>query len=319
MQDDRWDNHLGMAFNCVKEMTLPEVAEGLHDRGFNVILYDARSIGASEGQPRNLVNPLQMAEDLSGRRTNTGPGSPSYTSTPTCNPGTKDPEANRGSDMYTDIYTFVSRLSSVDARSIVLWGMSFGAAVSATCAAVDRRPRAVVMVCPLFHYVKAGQQRVDRAYSQVVQDRVSQLRGNEPASLAPFTPKGDNPIGFGGAGGPGGLEAYALMRAAIERGAAGFRDRIALQTYHKLALFRPTEYLDMLRVPVLMVIPESDDISPPEEQQDAFGRITSSRKQLHWARGKTHLNVVSGEGSAQLLDMTAGFIRAALQGEPGLD
>lgn len=50
-------------------MTLPEVAEGLHARGYNVLLYDARSVGGSEGQPRNLVSPLQMAEDLSGNVT----------------------------------------------------------------------------------------------------------------------------------------------------------------------------------------------------------------------------------------------------------
>jgi hypothetical protein len=47
-------------------MTLPEVAEGFHSRGYNVLLYDARSVGGSQGQPRNLVDPLQMAEDLSG-------------------------------------------------------------------------------------------------------------------------------------------------------------------------------------------------------------------------------------------------------------
>ena len=53
-------------FNCVKEMTLPEVAEAFHSKGYNVLLYDARSVGASGGQPRNLLNPMQIAEDLSG-------------------------------------------------------------------------------------------------------------------------------------------------------------------------------------------------------------------------------------------------------------
>lgn len=214
--------------------------------------------------------------------------------------------------------------------------MSFGGAVSATCAAVDRRAKAVIMMCPLFSYVKAEQARVDRAFMQVVRDRVSQLRGNEAASIQPFTPDGDNGIGMGGAGGPGGVEAYQLMRAAIDKGAAGFRDRIALQTvrnprpppfslrtclaytrdqqYQKLALFRPTQYLDMVAVPTLLVIPESDDISPPQEQLDAFEKIRAPKK-VHWAKGKTHLNVVSGEGSAALLDMMDEFIRAVLQGE----
>lgn len=47
-------------------MALPEVAEGLHALGYNVLLYDARSVGSSGGQVRNLIDPLQMAEDLSG-------------------------------------------------------------------------------------------------------------------------------------------------------------------------------------------------------------------------------------------------------------
>lgn len=53
-------------FNCVKEMTLPEIAESFQASGYNALVYDARSVGASEGLPRNLLNPLQMAEDLSG-------------------------------------------------------------------------------------------------------------------------------------------------------------------------------------------------------------------------------------------------------------
>ena len=53
-------------FNCVKEMTLPEVAENFQSLGYNVLLYDARSIGASDGEPRNQPSPYQMAEDVSG-------------------------------------------------------------------------------------------------------------------------------------------------------------------------------------------------------------------------------------------------------------
>jgi pimeloyl-ACP methyl ester carboxylesterase len=55
-----------LQFNCVKEMALPDVAELFHALGYNVLLYDARSVGNSGGTPRNLVNPLQFAEDLSG-------------------------------------------------------------------------------------------------------------------------------------------------------------------------------------------------------------------------------------------------------------
>ncbi|KNG85589.1 hypothetical protein ANOM_007239 [Aspergillus nomiae NRRL 13137] len=262
-------------FNCVKEMTLPEVAEAFHKRGYNVFLYDARSVGASGGSPRNLLDPLQMAEDLS------------------------------------DIYTFVSELKSVDARRIVLWGMSFGGVVSACSAAVDRRPKAVVMVCPLFSYVQPH--KADKAYALLVKDRVSQLRKNEPLSIAPFTPQGDNPIGMGGAGGPGGIEAYNLMKAASELGHPDFRDRLTLQTYQKLAMFRPMEYMDMIKAPLMMIIPELDDISPISEQREALSRVQSPKRE-YFAKGKGHLNIATGDGSTEMVAATLDFLEAALGG-----
>ncbi|XDG09708.1 hypothetical protein ABKA04_009323 [Annulohypoxylon sp. FPYF3050] len=262
-------------FNCVKEMTLPDVAEAFHSSGYNVLLYDARSVGASGGQPRNLLDPLQMAEDLS------------------------------------DIHTYVAGLPSVDSSSIFLWGMSFGAAVSATTAATDRRAKAIVMVCPLFSYVKP--EKADQAYAQLIRDRVSQIRGNDPYSIAPFTTKGDNPIGFGGAGGPGGIEAYTLMKAASEKEHSSFRNRITLQTYQKLAMFRPKEYLDMIKVPVMMIVPELDNISPPAEQREAFKRIKSP-KRVYDAKGKGHLNIATGDGSTEMVAATIKFFEEALNG-----
>lgn len=53
-------------FNCVKEMSLAETAESFHSAGYNVLLYDSRSIGGSGGLPRNQIDPLQMAQDISG-------------------------------------------------------------------------------------------------------------------------------------------------------------------------------------------------------------------------------------------------------------
>ena len=189
--------------------------------------------------------------------------------------------------------------------------MSFGAVISACCAAIDRRPKALVMVCPLFSYVQPH--KAEKAYAQLIKDRVSQLRGNEPYSLVPFTPKGDNLVGMGGAGGAGGVEAYSLMKAAVELGHPDFRDRVTLQTYHKSAMFRPREYMDMVRRPVMMVVPELDNISPPEEQREAFARIKSPKRE-YWAKGKGHLNIVTGDGSKELTAATVEFLREALEG-----
>ena len=209
--------------------------------------------------------------------------------------------------------TYVGTLPSVDSRRVLLWGMSFGAAVSACTVAVDRRPKALVMVCPLLRFVR--EDRRERAFMQLIRDRQSQLKGNEPFSLQPFNARGDNPIGMGGAGGPGGLEAHTLMRAATERGHPSFRDRITLQTYHKLALFRPKELMETIEgVPVMMIIPELDNISSPAEQQEAFDHLRTPKK-LYIANGKGHLSILTGEGSVELFQATADFFNTALEGK----
>lgn len=189
--------------------------------------------------------------------------------------------------------------------------MSFGGAISACSAAIDRRPKAIAMVCPLFTYVQPH--KADKAYAQLIKDRVSQLRGNEPHSIPPFTPKGENLVGMGGAGGPGGIEAYNLMRAAAELGHPNFRDRITLQTYQKLAMWRPKEYMNMIRTPVMMIIPEFDDISPPGEQRAALSRVQSPKRE-YLAVGKGHLNIASGEGQKEMVAATVKFFKEAIEG-----
>ena len=42
------------------------MAENFQSLGYNVLLYDARTVGASDGEPRNQLSPHQMAEDVSG-------------------------------------------------------------------------------------------------------------------------------------------------------------------------------------------------------------------------------------------------------------
>lgn len=213
----------------------------------------------------------------------------------------------------TDVVSYAMTLPSVHPRQILLWGMSLGATVTGVAATVDRRVSAVVMVCPIFSFVRADKRAT--AFAQLMKDRQSQLRGNEPFTLAPFNSKGENPIGYAGSGGPGGKEAYRLMRTAAERGHPNFRDRITLQSYHKMALFRPKELLEetLEGIPTLMVIPELDDISPAGEQKSVFESLECP-KRLHWATGRGHMSILDGEGSGEIRRVMLDFYDQALQG-----
>jgi pimeloyl-ACP methyl ester carboxylesterase len=263
--------------NCVKEMSLEETAEGFQSAGYNVLLYDSRSIGGSGGFPRNQIDPLQNAEDIS------------------------------------DVVSYVATLPSVDSRQIMIWGMSLGGTISACAAAIDRRVVALVMVCPIFKFIRPDKRKT--AFAQLMKDRQSQLRGNEPFMLPPFNSKGENPIGYAGSGGPGGKESYLLMKAAAEHGHPNFRDRITLQSFHKLALFRPQDLLEeMLEdMPTMMIIPELDTVSLPEDQMAAFEKFRFP-KRLYLAKETGHMDVLSGAGFQDVMEAMIQFFNSALEG-----
>ncbi|KAI5918542.1 alpha/beta-hydrolase [Camillea tinctor] len=263
-------------FNCVKEMSLAETAEAFQSAGFNVLLYDSRGVGGSGGMPRNQIDPFKMIEDIS------------------------------------DIVNFAMTLPSVNPRQVLLWGISFGATVTGVAATIDRRVAAVIMVCPIFSFVREDKRAT--LFAQLMKDRKSQLRGNEPFTLPPFNSKGENPAGFAGSGGKGGKEAYAVMKAAVDHGHPNFRDRITLQTYNKLALFNPKQLLEEMleAMPTMMVIPELDDISPPIEQRMVFENLQTP-KRLYLAGGKGHMSILDGKDSATLRAAMVDFFRAALE------
>ncbi|KAI9640645.1 hypothetical protein NHQ30_010945 [Ciborinia camelliae] len=184
--------------------------------------------------------------------------------------------------------------------------------VSACAAAVDRRVKALVMVCPLFSFFRP--EKREKAFAQLIRDRQSQLRGNEPFTLPPFSSKREDSIGFGGSGGPGRMEAYSFVSVVIDRGAPNFRDRITLQTYQKLFMFRPKVLLDMVQTPPLMIVPELDDISSPDEQVEAF-RLLSEPKTLYVAKDKGHLTVLGGDKSEEILGVMTDFMNTASEKE----
>ncbi|KAJ0417857.1 alpha/beta-hydrolase [Aspergillus carlsbadensis] len=257
--------------NCVKEMSLSETAEAFHAAGYNVLLYDSRSIGGSGSLPRNQIDPWQNCEDL------------------------------------LDVVSYTATQPSVNPRQILLWGLSLGGTISGCSAALDPRVAGVIMVCPIFTFIAADKRQ--SLFTHLAKDRASQLRGTEPLTLPPFNKHGSNPAGYAGSGGPGGKEAYTLMRTAAERGHANFRDRITLQSFGKLALFRPRGLLvEMLdRTPVMMVVAEEDCISLPGDQMAVFERLVGEGKRVFVARGAGHMDVLAGQGFRGVLEAMLGF------------
>ncbi len=149
-----------------------------------------------------------------------------------------------------------------------------------------------------------------------MRDRESQLRDNESFVLQSFNSKDENSVDFADFKESGEKEVYLLMMIAAERDHLNFRDRIALQSYHKMTLFRLKEMIEQMlkKILIMMMISKLDEISLSAEQKKVFEKLKTSKK-LHWAEGKEHLSILFEEKSDKFLEAEIEFFKTALKNE----
>lgn len=141
-----------------KETIVADVAEYFYAAGFTVLSFDPRTIGKSDGLPRNECNPVRNIED------------------------------------YHDALTYLKGNPMVDPTRIAFWGYSFSGMVALCAAAVDKRAKAVVAVAPLTVWEFSKWRPV---LTKAMKDRESRLAGNSAAMLPMLTESGEQPAGFG--------------------------------------------------------------------------------------------------------------------------
>ena len=100
-------------FSAVKEMYLDRFAEAFAAGGLGALVFDNRNFGASDGEPRQHIDPWQQVRD------------------------------------YRDAITFAGTLAEVDADRIGVWGSSYSGAHVVVLGAIDRRVKCVVAQVPL--------------------------------------------------------------------------------------------------------------------------------------------------------------------------
>jgi len=100
-------------FSATKEMGLGPFADAFAAAGITVLAYDHRGLGASDGEPRQVIDPYAQV---------------------------------RG---YRAALDWLTQRPEVDPDRVGIWGSSFSGGVVLVTAAVDRRVRAVVANVPL--------------------------------------------------------------------------------------------------------------------------------------------------------------------------
>ena len=127
-------------------------ADRLAAAGFNVLAFDNRGFGESDGLPRQEVDPVMQKR------------------------------------AYRDAVTFAQTLSGVDAARVGLWGSSYSGGHVIEVAAIDRRVRCIVTQVPTISGHAQALRRtappnVAALLGRFDADRLARYRGEAPATL----------------------------------------------------------------------------------------------------------------------------------------
>ncbi|KAK4222687.1 Alpha/Beta hydrolase protein [Podospora fimiseda] len=277
-------------FNCPLTMlNLPSVASSLQSKGLTVLLYDPRGIGSSPGTFRGDIDPPQYISDLS------------------------------------DALTHLRNLASVNKDEVGIAGFSFGGTIALTTAAVDTRVKFVIALAPLTDLDFVSEEQRFRVLKKCMQDKESQVLGNEPVTVRVIDEEGKNPVGFGHEGGFD-KEKYGRLVREGREGGEGWVNKVSLESYWKISLWTPWPLWKLLGRKerglkgLMWVVPGRDEVSWPWLQERYFGEIEGERegkggevKVRKWVvDGLGHEEILNEENYGVVMEMVWRFVRECL-------
>ena len=221
-------------FSAVKEMYLDRFAEAFAAAGLNVVVFDNRCFGASDGEPRQEIDPWAQIRD------------------------------------YRHAITYASTLPEVDPARIGIWGSSYSGAHVLVVAAIDRRVKAVVCQVPLVsgHANLRALVRADFIAgfrAQFDADRLARFRG-EPPAMVPVVDK--DPLAASALPTP---DSWEWFTQTADSRAPAWRNEVTLRSVEMFTEYEPGTYLPYISpTPFLLLVAEGDHLVPSELAIAAF-------------------------------------------------
>jgi uncharacterized protein len=221
-------------FSAVKEMYLDSFAAVFAAAGLHVLVFDNRCFGASDGEPRQEIDPWAQVRD------------------------------------YRHAITYVSMAPEVDPRRIGIWGSSYSGGHVLVVAAIDRRVKAVVSQVPLVsgHDNLRALVRADFIAGfreQFDADRLARFHGERPA-MVPVVDK--DPLA------PSALPTPDSWEWFTETGstrAPAWRNEVTLRSVEMFTEYEPGTYLPYISpTPLLVLVAAGDHLVPSELAIAAF-------------------------------------------------
>lgn len=251
-------------YAAVKEMYLDRYAEYFSAAGLNVLVYDNRNLGASDGTPRGEINPWQQIED------------------------------------YRNAITFAETLPGSDKDRIGIWGSSYSGAHVLVVAAMDRRVKAVSSQVPLVdgdanfrQLVRAD--FVDGTRAAFDEDRRTRFNGGKPAMIDVVN---EDPLAPSALPTP---DSFKWFIDTQELRAPAFVNECTLRSVEMFSNYQPGTYLPLIApTPLLMCVARNDVLTPIRNALQGFETAMEPKKLVILPGGHFDAYVDGFEESARV-------------------
>ena len=231
-------------FSAVKEDYLDCFAEAFAAAGLGVLVFDNRNLGASEGEPRQEVDPWQQIRD------------------------------------YRDAITYASSLTNVDENRIGVWGSSYSGAHALVVGAIDRRVKCVTSQVPLISGHRNARRLIRADAIAMIQgmfdeDRKARFEGKPPEMIAVVSNDPNVPCVLPTE------DAYTFMTETAEKRAPAWKNEVTLRSLEMFLEYEPGAYIEYLSpTPLLMVVAAQDHLTVADEALAAYERALQPKKLL---------------------------------------
>lgn len=234
-------------YGAVKEMFLDRFAARFADAGFVVLAYDHRNFGASDGMPRQEIDPWRQIEDM------------------------------------RHAVTALGTAGGVDPSRIGAWGTSYSGGHVLALAATDRRVKCVVSQVPTIDGTESGRRRVDGErlkdlLDSFAADRRARQSGEPPALLSIIPDDTRRACSFRFA------DAIAWYSKGYTM-APAWKNEVTLRSVEWARGYNPGAFISLISpVPLLMIVADQDHVTPTDLALAAYEKALSP-KRLELLRG----------------------------------
>ncbi len=229
-------------FSAVKEMYLDRFAEAFAAAGLGALVFDNRNFGASDGEPRQEIDPWEQVRD------------------------------------YRHAITYATTRPEVNAGRIGIWGSSYSGGHVLVVGAIDRRVKCVVGQVPLISGHRNARRIVRADFIAPVgamfdEDRAKRYAGEPPAMIPVVDADPMAPSALPTA------DSYTWFTETGATRAPSWRNEVTLRSVEMFWEYEPGAYVQYVSpTPLLIVAAAGDHLTVCDLAIEAFEQAREPKR-----------------------------------------